>query len=480
MNCLKNIIYILAICLPVFVNAQAKKPNTKPAITKPANPKSATTKLPNWENELKNVLPKVLAIANRADEPVSKLIARRSGKDFATTINLPGSKLTYVSKGYTHWVNGKGYTWWTWNAKVDTAVKGTESDRLIQSFVRLKNELRTLYPANEKQASFKPEITAEYSFDNHVFLTANLIQGADYSGTSDYVQLYLTFRRESDVNYQKLVDSVKQNMMALVNNNQLTGKEIADKIIKEARILKSEQANPEIISELVVDIFSVAANKNMEIAFELYMQWMDEKELPKMKAKLSSSQSAQFKMMAQKVVDNHNNKSTTNTQTNATVEKKVEVPKYDPAKDVSCIFKAGAFLRYKDNLTRQHSNGLDAHVVSCKNGFYRIVTRKYVPGQKTWLTQNVNIPHYQLSESTADRGYVEKEFELNYDYKAGKKINVCTQCGGTGAEYYAERLVNGKSESVNVTRNMGSLNSNVITVKSSCSKCFGAGWKVQN
>lgn len=459
-----KILILAFFCLPVFSQGQTGKPaNKKPA---------------DWANELKHVLPKVFAIADQASEPVSKLIAKRSGEHFAATINLPGSKRTYVSKGNTRWDNGKGYTWWTWVAWVDTAAKGTEPDRLRNSFMRVKNELKALYPTKERPA-FKPETSVEYSFGNDVYLFANLVSGPDYSGTCDYVQLYITFLKESNVNHQKLVDSIKQHMIVLVNNNQLTGKEIAGKIITETKILEREEVNPTSISDLAVEIFSQAAVKNMEIAFELYLQWFDEKDLAKMKAKLSSSQNEQFKMLAQKVVDNYNKKTNPTTQT-TTVPKKVDVPKYDPAKDASCIFKAGAFLRYKGASTHADNSGLDAYVVSCKDGYYKIVTRKYVPGEKTWMAQNKNIPHYMISGSTAARGYMEKEYVLNEDYKAGKKINICTQCGGTGAEYYAEKLVNGKSESVNVTHLMGSLNANVIVVKSGCSKCFGAGWKVQN
>ncbi len=459
---MKPLIFAL-FCFPVFSAGQT---------VKPANKKSA-----NWANELKTVLPKVFTIADKADEPVSKLIAKRPGEHFAATINLPGSKRTYVSKGGTRWNDGKGYTWWSWIAWVDTAAKGTEPDRLRNSFTRLKNELKTLYPAFEKKTS-KPETSAEYSFGNDVYLFANLAQGPDYSGTCDYVQLYITFLRESTVEHQKLVDSIKQNMIVLVNYNQLAAKEIAEKIIKEAKSLEKADANPTSISELIVEIFSVAAGKNIEIAFELYLQWWEEKDIKKMKAKLSSSQSDQFKILAQRVLDKQNNKTNPNTQT-TTVEKKVDVPKYDPAKDASCVFKAGAFLRYKDDVTRRSSSGLDAYVVSCANGYYKIITRKYVPGEKTLFAQNKNISHYMISESSADRGYIEKEYALSYDYKAGKKISVCAKCRGIGAEYYAEQLVNGKWESVNVTHIMSSLNANTPVAKNVCSKCSGAGWEVQ-
>lgn len=176
-----------------------------------------------------------------------------------------------------------------------------------------------------------------------------------------------------------------------------------------------------------------------------------------------------------------NQPQTSNQNNNAQtiiIENKTNAPVYGPAQDSSCIFKAGAFLRYKDGL-RGDNSGLDAYVVSCKNGFYKIVTRKYVPGEKTLFAQNKNIPHYIISESTAARGYMEKEYALSYDYKAGKKISVCAQCRGIGAEYYAEKLVNGRTESVNVTHIMSSIDANVRIFKSSCSKCYGEGWKVQ-
>lgn len=163
-----------------------------------------------------------------------------------------------------------------------------------------------------------------------------------------------------------------------------------------------------------------------------------------------------------------------------TIEKKVHVRAYDPVQDSACVFKAGAFLRYKQTLTNASSSGLDAYVVSCKNGYYKIVTRKYVPGQKTLFAQNKNIPHYMISETSAPRGYMEKEYVLNQDYKAGKKISVCKQCGGIGAEYYAEQLVNGKWESVNVTSKISSVPANVTVVMNICSKCYGDGWKIQN
>jgi hypothetical protein len=147
--------------------------------------------------------------------------------------------------------------------------------------------------------------------------------------------------------------------------------------------------------------------------------------------------------------------------------------------DSSCLFKVGSFLRYRSIDRQGGGNRLDAYVVSCERGYYKIVTRKYVPGEKTLFAQNKNIPHYMLSQSTSHRANIEKEFVLNEDYKAGKKIIACARCGGTGAEYYAEQLVNGKTQSVNVTHIMSTLSSNVVVIKSSCSKCYGHGWKVQ-
>lgn len=160
-----------------------------------------------------------------------------------------------------------------------------------------------------------------------------------------------------------------------------------------------------------------------------------------------------------------------------TNERGMEVSAYEPVD--SCLFKAGAFLRFRETITRPGSQGLDAYVVSCSNGYYKLVTRKYVPGEKTLFAQNKNIPHYILSESTSPRSNVEKEYLLNEDYKAGKKINGCSQCGGIGAEYYAEQLVNGRRESVNVTKSIKSLPATVVVVKATCSKCFGDGWVVK-
>src|SRR5688572_9516938 len=93
-------------------------------------------------------------------------------------------------------------------------------------------------------ASHQSEKSARYRV-GEVYIHADLIIGGPGSlNTSDYVRLSVYFQRESIDNHQKLIDSVKQNMISLVNNSQHTGKETAGRIVAEAKMLDGEQVNP--------------------------------------------------------------------------------------------------------------------------------------------------------------------------------------------------------------------------------------------